>query len=152
MIATVPMTAKIPLILEPQPEGGWTVTSPLLPELITEGDTIEEIRENVQDCFAGLVEMYEDMERPLPAGMLLVRFEDGACNTLDAGVGSFLRYREVARSLRRLGCVEDTGRRAKGSHRKWINPHTGQSTRVPDWGRKDLKIGTLRAANPTTRP
>ena len=86
MIATVPMTAKIPLILEPQPEGGWTVTSPLLPELLTEGDTIEEIRENVQDCFAGLVEMYEDMERPLPAGILLVRFEDGA-DTLDAGIG-----------------------------------------------------------------
>ena len=70
MIATVPMAAKIPLTLEPQPEGGWTVTSPLLPELITEGDTIEEIRENVQDCFAGVVEMYEDMERPLPVGLL----------------------------------------------------------------------------------
>ena len=87
MIATVPMAAKIPLTLEPQPEGGWTVTSPLLPELITEGDTIEEIRENVQDCFAGLVEMYEDMERPLPSGILLVRFEDGA-DTLDAGIAA----------------------------------------------------------------
>ena len=86
MIATVPMTAKIPIILEPQPEGGYTVTSPLIPELVTEGDSIEEIRENVQDCFAGLVEMYEDMERPLPPGILLVRFEDGA-DTLDAGIG-----------------------------------------------------------------
>ena len=86
MIATVPMTAKIPIILEPQPEGGYTVTSPLIPELVTEGDSIEEIRENVQDCFAGLVEMYEDMERPLPPGILLVRFEDGA-STLDAGGG-----------------------------------------------------------------
>ena len=36
------MIARIPLILEPQPEGGYTVTSPLLPELITEGDTIAE--------------------------------------------------------------------------------------------------------------
>lgn len=70
MITTVPMTAKIPLILEPQPEGGWTVTSPVLPELLTEGDSIEEIRENVQDCFAGLVEMYEDDERPLPPEIL----------------------------------------------------------------------------------
>ena len=87
MITTVPMTAKIPITLEPQPEGGWTVTSPLLPELITEGDSIEEIRENVQDCFAGLVEMYEDMERPLPPGILLVRYEDGA-STLDAGIGA----------------------------------------------------------------
>lgn len=86
MITTVPMTARIPLTLEPQPEGGWTVTSPLIPELLTEGDSIEEIRENVQDCFAGLVEMYEDDERPLPPGILLVRFEDGA-DTLDAGIG-----------------------------------------------------------------
>ncbi len=76
MITTVPMAAKIPLILEPQPEGGWTVTSPVLPELLTEGDSIEEIRENVQDCFAAVVEMYEDDERPLPPGILSC--QDGA--------------------------------------------------------------------------
>ena len=34
------MMARIPLVLNPQPEGGYTVTSPLLPELTTEGDTI----------------------------------------------------------------------------------------------------------------
>ena len=28
------MQYKIPLVLTPQPEGGYTVTSPLLPELI----------------------------------------------------------------------------------------------------------------------
>ena len=61
MMTTVPMSAKVPLVLEPQPEGEWTVTSPLLPELITEGDSIEEIRENIQDCFSAIVEMYEDM-------------------------------------------------------------------------------------------
>jgi antitoxin HicB len=36
------MYYKIPLVLTPQPEGGYTVTSPLLPELVTEGDTVEE--------------------------------------------------------------------------------------------------------------
>ena len=35
------MIARIPLVLEPQPEGGYTVTSPLLPELITEGLTVD---------------------------------------------------------------------------------------------------------------
>ena len=29
------MHYKVPLIMTPQPEGGYTVTSPLLPELIT---------------------------------------------------------------------------------------------------------------------
>lgn len=112
MITTVPMTAKIPLILEPQPEGGWTVTSPVLPELITEGDSIEEIRENVQDCFTGIVEMYEDDERPLPAGI--------------------------------LNQQDDTQRR-RTPHKRWTNPHTGESTLIPDRGDRDLKIGTLRA-------
>ena len=61
MMTTAPMSAKVPLVLEPQPQGEWTVTSPLLSELITEGDSIEEIRKNVQDCFSAIVEMYEDM-------------------------------------------------------------------------------------------
>lgn len=60
------MIAKIPLILEPQPEGGYTVTSPVLPELITEGDTIAECLINVEDAFAVVVEIYEDEGRSLP--------------------------------------------------------------------------------------
>ena len=57
---------KIPLIFEPQPEGGFTVTSPLLPELITEGDTVEEVMENVKDALRAVLELYEDMGRPIP--------------------------------------------------------------------------------------
>ena len=57
------------MTLEPQPEGGYTVTSPLLPELITEGDTIAECLVNVEDAFAAVVEIYEDEERPLPDGI-----------------------------------------------------------------------------------
>lgn len=63
------MIARIPLILEPQPEGGYTVTSPLLPELITEGDTIPECLVNVEDAFAVVLEIYEDEGRPLPDGI-----------------------------------------------------------------------------------
>ena len=36
------MDYKIPLDLTPQDEGGYTVTSPLLPELVTEGDSISQ--------------------------------------------------------------------------------------------------------------
>ena len=63
------MIARIPLTLEPQPEGGYTVTSPLLPELITEGDTIAECLANAEDAFAAVVEIYEDRGRPLPDGI-----------------------------------------------------------------------------------
>jgi antitoxin HicB len=57
---------KIPLALAPQPEGGFTVTSPLLPELITEGDTIDEALANVKDALAAVVETYQDLGRLMP--------------------------------------------------------------------------------------
>ena len=61
------MIARIPLILDPQPEGGYTVTSPLLPELISEGDTVSEALANAEDAFAAVVEIYEDRVHSLPA-------------------------------------------------------------------------------------
>lgn len=60
------MIYKIPLILTPQPEGGYTVTSPLLPELLTEGDSIDEALENVKDALQAVVEIYQDLGKPLP--------------------------------------------------------------------------------------
>ena len=63
------MIARIPLVLEPQPEGGYTVTSPLLPELVTEGDTVSEALANAEDAFAAVVEIYEDRGCPLPSSI-----------------------------------------------------------------------------------
>ena len=60
------MDYKVPLIMTPQPEGGYTVTSPLLPELITEGDTIGDTLENVRDALAAVIELYAELGRSLP--------------------------------------------------------------------------------------
>ena len=57
---------KLPLVLDPQPEGGWTITCPILPELITEADTLEEVAPNVADALAAVIEIYEYMKKPLP--------------------------------------------------------------------------------------
>lgn len=54
-----------------------------------------------------------------------------------------MTYREIARKLRALGC-EEIPRRSSGSHRKWYNPQTGRIAPIPDWGSKDLKVGTAR--------
>jgi mRNA interferase HicA len=54
-----------------------------------------------------------------------------------------MTYRDVARKLKALGCQE-LPRRGGGSHRKWYNPNTDQVTVVPDWGGRDLKLGTIR--------
>jgi antitoxin HicB len=60
---------KVPLVLTPQPEGGFTVTSPLLPELVTEGDTVEEAVGNVRDAIDAVIEVYADLNKPLPANL-----------------------------------------------------------------------------------
>ena len=65
------MLYKIPLILEPQSEGGFTVTCPILPELVTEGDTIEEVLVNVQDALQAVIEAYQDLGRSLPSSLQL---------------------------------------------------------------------------------
>lgn len=57
---------KLPLVLDPQPEGGWTITCPILPGLITEADTVEEISVNVADALEAIMEGYEDLNQPLP--------------------------------------------------------------------------------------
>ena len=56
-----------------------------------------------------------------------------------------MTYREVARKLTVLGCSE-IPRKGAGSHRKWHNPAANRSTVVPDWGGRDLKLGTVRGA------
>jgi antitoxin HicB len=60
------VTDRLPLVFTPQPEGGYTVTCPALPELITEGDTLEEARANVRDAFDAVAELYAEQGRPLP--------------------------------------------------------------------------------------
>lgn len=62
---------KVPLVFEPQPEGGFTVTSPLLPELVTEGDSVEDALDNVRDALAAVIEAYQEMGRALPPNLLI---------------------------------------------------------------------------------
>lgn len=65
------MLYRVPLLFSPQPEGGFTVTSPVLPELVTEGDTLDEAYTNARDALAAVIELYADERRPLPSGVAL---------------------------------------------------------------------------------
>ena len=56
-----------------------------------------------------------------------------------------MKYRDVELKLKALGCQE-VARTGGGSHRKWRNSAIMRSTVLPDWGGRDLKIGTVRAA------
>ena len=65
------MLYRVPLVFTPQPAGGFTVTSPVLPELVTEGDTLDEAYANVPDALAAVIELYADQNQPLPTGVTL---------------------------------------------------------------------------------
>ena len=67
------MNYKVPLVLTPQIEGGYTVTSPLLPELATEGESVADALNNVRDALAAVVELYEDLGRSLPRSTWVLR-------------------------------------------------------------------------------
>ncbi len=60
---------KVPLELTHQPEGGYTVTCPILPELVTEGDTMEEALAHVQDALQAVIELYDDLDKPFPSAL-----------------------------------------------------------------------------------
>ena len=63
------MVYRVPLVFTPQPEGGYTVTSPILPEFITEGDTVEEAYDNARDALTAVIELYGDQGRTLPSAI-----------------------------------------------------------------------------------
>jgi antitoxin HicB len=65
-----PILYRVPLHLAPQPEGGFTVTSPVIPELLTEGDTVDEALANARDAMTAVLEIYEEDGRSLPASVI----------------------------------------------------------------------------------
>jgi antitoxin HicB len=61
------MRYAYPFVVEPQPEGGFTVTFPDVPEAISEGDTFTETRERAEDALVAALSFYTDDGKPLPA-------------------------------------------------------------------------------------
>jgi antitoxin HicB len=60
---------KVPLRLEPQPEGGFTVTSPALRGLVTEGDTVAEALANAAEALELVLEDDEADGTSLPEAL-----------------------------------------------------------------------------------
>ena len=60
------MKRQYSVVLTPQPEGGYTVTSPDMLDLVTEGDTREEALAMALDCAQALILTYMDRGDDLP--------------------------------------------------------------------------------------
>ena len=57
-------------VFEPCEEGGFTVTVPKLPGVITEGDTFEEAKTNVEDALKGILKFSLKPVNPFLSQML----------------------------------------------------------------------------------
>ncbi|AKA49453.1 antitoxin HicB [uncultured archaeon] len=61
-----PILIKFTVILEPQEEGGFTVTVPALPGCISEGETIEEALNNIKEAIELYIKVLKEDEKPIP--------------------------------------------------------------------------------------
>ena len=61
------MQYAYPYEISPQPEGGFTITFPDVPEAITQGETKEEAAVMADDALVTALSFYTDGAEPLPA-------------------------------------------------------------------------------------
>lgn len=54
------------VLFEPAVEGGYTVTVPMLPGVITEGDTLKEARERVKEAIRGYLIVLQKHRESIP--------------------------------------------------------------------------------------
>ncbi len=59
---------KLVLTFKPQPEGGYVISSPLDPELLTEGETIEEGFDNARDAAEVLQACRDERRKTVRSG------------------------------------------------------------------------------------
>jgi antitoxin HicB len=54
------------VLFEPAEEGGYVVTCPALPGLVTEGDTLEDARKMAKDAIRAYLESLQKDGQPIP--------------------------------------------------------------------------------------
>jgi antitoxin HicB len=63
------------VLFEPAEEGGFVVTCPALPGLVTEGDTLEEAHAMAQDAIRAYLESLRKDHLPIPSDKMPVKEE-----------------------------------------------------------------------------
>jgi antitoxin HicB len=57
---------RFTIYLQPEPEGGFTVRVPALPEVVTYGETYEEAMANAREAIEAILELYRDEGWEIP--------------------------------------------------------------------------------------
>ncbi len=69
------MEYRYTVLFEPAEEGGFVVTCPALPGLVTEGATLEEARAMAEDAIRGYIESLRKDHLPIPSDKTPVKEE-----------------------------------------------------------------------------
>jgi predicted RNase H-like HicB family nuclease len=65
--ATGSTVRRFTAVIEPDEEdGGYFVTFPAVPDLATQGETLDEARRMAEDCLRGYLEVLRETGRPMP--------------------------------------------------------------------------------------
>jgi antitoxin HicB len=77
---------RFTVLFEPAEEGGYVVTCPALPGVVTEGDTLEEARLMAKDAIRAYLESMRKDELPIPPDkeITLEPVKESVTVTLDA--------------------------------------------------------------------
>ena len=133
------------ILIQPEPEGGYTVTCPSLPGLVTYGETLEEARTMAVEAIEAYLESLQLDDEPIPeSDVVEPRPWSSECAS-DSGTdeGS-----PSAATGARGHCCSRTRRflRApcQGSHHVPRHPARPQARVVVPVHRRDLPAGTLR--------
>jgi antitoxin HicB len=60
------MTRTYTFVFQPEPEGGYTVTCPALPGLVTYGESLDEAKAMARDAMEGLIEIMIEKDEMVP--------------------------------------------------------------------------------------
>lgn len=61
---------SLTLLFTPESDGGFTVTCDELPEFLTDGKTLDDAMNKVEDAFLGVLDIYIETKRQLPESIL----------------------------------------------------------------------------------
>lgn len=60
------MPTPFPVYLQPEPDGGYSVTCPALPGCHSQGDTLEEALANIREAIALVLDDMREHNEPVP--------------------------------------------------------------------------------------
>lgn len=138
------MTYKLTMVLRRESlDDAYTVRCLELPELITEGNTVDEGLGNAVDAFVSTLEIYEELAKELPAEIFLATSQTESprfqTKTPDPeGNDSDLWFEAT------VPTPAVSPREGEGSHRKWINSQSNKAAILPFYKNREFTAWTVR--------